>query len=145
MLNKSFLFLLVATINSTWGATNLLQCAPDELITSLAANECKPLGIGKSRRIRGYSASSGISVKDHYMQRTEADKYLVFLNINFILGDTGKISPADMIKKVKGCLEIATPNLRGPDGSTLDINALTPYEAEALIKKLDPVDVKIES
>lgn len=102
------------------------------------------MGIGKSRPIRGYSASSGISVKDHYMQRTEADKYQVLLNINFILGETGKTSPADMMKKVKGCLEIATPNLWGPDGSTLHINALTPDEAEALPKKLDPLDVKIE-
>jgi hypothetical protein len=55
------------------------------------------------------------------------------------------MNPSEMMERVKGCLLSAAPNLRGPDGSTLQINALTPDEAKELPKKLDPVDVTIES
>lgn len=58
--------------------------------------------------------------------------YEMVFQLNFTAGSSATVTPAVMMDRVRHCLDIANPGLRGPNGEQLNLIAVTPSQANAM-------------
>ncbi len=83
---------------------------------------------------------------DYLLKRKSDGNYQAILNVKFKTG-SGKLSTQEMMNRAKGCLETASPFMKGPNGELMELIALTPEEINALPKGQRPKEnvISIES
>ena len=71
---------------------------------------------------------------NYLLKKTATDTYEATLNLDFV-NRGGALNSQQMLAKVQGCLNEASPYMRGPGGTRLNIRALSPAEIESQLPR----------
>lgn len=133
----------------------MLECDPDDNLTPIGdilnklqatkkIDGCKQLAPGEHKLFEKDN-SNYYSTGDYLLKRKKDGNYQAFVNVNFKRG-SGSLSPEAMMQRSKECLQEASPFMKGPDGSRIEMMVFSPNELEKLPKEERPnkKDITIE-
>lgn len=109
----------------------------------LARQYCGGIPLRTGRAIR-FNYKAGLNIPIRYvLKRTSATAYQALLNLNVV----DKAHPANgraTLNKIKSCMALTNPYLKGPNGKTLEIKVYGPHEVGALPKFYRPEQLEIK-
>ncbi|WP_408098493.1 hypothetical protein ACJVC5_06155 [Peredibacter sp. HCB2-198] len=133
----------------------MLECDPDDNLTPIGeilnklqttkkVEGCKELAPGE-HKVFEKDSGNYYSTGDYLLKRKKDGNYQAFVNVDFKRG-SGSLAPEAMMQKAKGCLQEASPFLKGPDGSRIEMMVFSPEEIQKLPKEERPnkKDILIE-
>ena len=134
----------------------MLECKPEDDLKPIeeiihrvesikkSAN-CQALDPGEHKVFEQVN-SNYYATGDYLLKRKSDGNYQAILNVKFKSG-SGKLSTQEMMSRAKGCLEMASPFMKGPNGELMELIALTPEEINALPRGQRPKEnvISIES
>ncbi|WPU65557.1 hypothetical protein [Peredibacter starrii] len=133
----------------------MLECDPDDNLTPIGdilnklqstrkVEGCKQLSPGE-HKVFEKDNGNYYSTGDYLLKRKKDGNYQAFVNVNFKRG-SGSVSPEAMMQRSKECLQEASPYMKGPDGTRIEMMVFSPSELEKLPKeeRPDKKDITIE-
>ncbi len=154
MENLNLLFDVVHGGSGSVELTKGLECLPQEttqdrtvadLLDGIRqterSNGCAALAPGQ-HRIFASGPRNEIAAADYLLRRGRDGSYQAVLNLNFLQGN-GTTTPRAMLDRTKQCLQIASTNMRGPDGERLEIIPLGTNEIQRLPASERPKSIEI--
>ncbi len=93
---------------------------------TISAANCQSLTPGQHRRV----PATGFT-RSHLLKRDSEGNYFAAFNINFVYNN-GSMTASEMKKSVDNCLKAVRPFMKGPDGESLSLIALSPDKAQLL-------------